>query len=74
MWNKLLLQVERLDLLFCFELGIVCPLSNIPQNTGDIVASGKQESPDELIRLPVNWRGEQEVFYFFKAKLGVCDC
>jgi hypothetical protein len=35
---------------------------NEPENTGNVVACGKEKPSDQLIGLPIHWRGEEEIF------------
>lgn len=36
---------------------------NEPENTGNVVACGKEKPSDQLIGLPIHWRGEEEIFH-----------
>lgn len=35
----------------------------VPQHTGDVLSGRQKESADVLIGLPVNWRGDEEIFH-----------
>lgn len=35
----------------------------VPQYTGDVLAGREEESTDVLIGLPVDWRGDKEIFH-----------
>ena len=37
--------------------------ANIPEDTRDIFTRGEKETPDVLIRAPVDWSREKEIFY-----------